>query len=520
MSSVTWPVKTKEAKESRHPVVPPRTSPRQQQEKRSSPDMTSSGPVPRARPALSSREGRLKLFERDPDVEEYERTKREERDNGVYGYERGKSVAEKPMVPVRRKIMHEESHEKVFEVNESERTENFPVQKPIAPSRRENTVEETHEKRTEKDDGGYEYGRNKGVPVEKPMAPSRRKNTVEESHEKRRPKDDGVNEYERTKDVTVEKPMAPSRRKKFVEEAHENRRGKVDGVYEYERTKDVTLEQPMALSRRKKSFEETHEKRRVKDDRVYERTEDVTVEKPIAPLRRKQRLEETHEMYSRPQIPIIRTSTFEDDGSFQDSDRAEIEQYGNLRHGQSKKVKGRPLISVTRADSSGESEDEGDPGNVLYRKDSFGSKRYDKEGWTDDRSVTDEREKSDGVPPRPSPRSRSSIGKHAQLEEDVRHANRPGSAPAMKKASSLETLSSRQGTPAKKGPSGSKEHGSQRMQLKKSLTPQRPMSGKKGSLLAQLRQKAHADVTDTFQEHVPSTENVIGTAQDDRGEIM
>lgn len=482
MSSVTWPVKTKEAKESRHPVVPPRTSPRQQQEKRSSPDMTSSGPVPRARPALSSREGRLKLFERDPDVEEYERTKREERDNGVYGYERGKSVAEKPMVPVRRKIMHEESHEKVFEVNESERTENFPVQKPIAPSRRENTVEETHEKRTEKDDGGYEYGRNKGVPVEK--------------------------------------PMAPSRRKKFVEEAHENRRGKVDGVYEYERTKDVTLEQPMALSRRKKSFEETHEKRRVKDDRVYERTEDVTVEKPIAPLRRKQRLEETHEMYSRPQIPIIRTSTFEDDGSFQDSDRAEIEQYGNLRHGQSKKVKGRPLISVTRADSSGESEDEGDPGNVLYRKDSFGSKRYDKEGWTDDRSVTDEREKSDGVPPRPSPRSRSSIGKHAQLEEDVRHANRPGSAPAMKKASSLETLSSRQGTPAKKGPSGSKEHGSQRMQLKKSLTPQRPMSGKKGSLLAQLRQKAHADVTDTFQEHVPSTENVIGTAQDDRGEIM
>lgn len=333
MSAITWPIKSKEAKD-RHPVPPPRTSPRQRQEKSSSPDMVSPRPVPRSRPALSSREGKLKLFEQDSDVHEYERTKNLERDSG-----------------------------------------------------------------------GHEY----------------------------------------------------------------------------------------------------------------EKTE-TTSSKPVAPLRRKKTQEETHEIHTGSQIPIIRTSTFEDDGPFLDkTDRSEIEQNGNLRRGQVRKVKGRPVISVARSDSSEESEE--DTGEV-NRTGLFGSKRYYKEEQSRNREFRDPEEQSVAprVPPKPSPRSHmmvdNSMKKHVQSEEEGNHVRRPGSALLMKKASSLETLSSRQGTPTKKALSGPKEQGAQRVQLKKSLTPQRPMSAKKGSFMAKL--KAQSDIRDTFEEHVPSTENIIETP-DERG---
>jgi len=413
-SAMTYPARTKEAKE-RHPVAPPKTSPQQHQENRSPLDMTFPKPVARERPTLSSREGHLKLFEKDPDVEEYEQTKNVKRDSGIYEHERSKNVSERPMVPVRRN----------------------------------KTLEETRGVDTERDARVYESERTKNVPTEKPMAPSRRKQILEEIQEKlTREKDDEVYEYERTKNFR-EKPMAPSRRKKTLEETNEIQN-------------------------------------------------------------------------SRPQIPIIRTSTFEDDGPFQNSDIREIEQSGNLRHGVSNNVKGRPVISVTRADSSEESEDEVDSGKVLCRKDSFGRQKYDKKEVGGYRTLTDTGERSAGVPPRPSPRSRgmvqdNSVKARTELEEDVKHAKRPGSAPVMKKASSLDTLSSRQESPSKKGPSGPNEHGAQRMQLKKSLTPQRPLSGKKGSLLAELGQKAHSDITNTFEEHVAPTENVISTASDDKG---
>lgn len=333
MSAITWPIKSKETKD-RHPVPPPRTSPRQRQEKSSSPDMGSPRPVPRSRPVLSPREGKLKLFEQDSDVHEYERTKNLERDSG---------------------------------------------------------------------------------------------------------------------------------------------------------------------------------------GREYEKIE-TTPNKPVAPLRRKKTQEETHEIHTRPQIPIIRHSTFEDDGPFLDkTDRSEIEQDGNLRRGQLKKVKGRPVISVARSDSSEESED--DTGEV-NRTALFGSKRYYKEEQSHNREFRDPEDQSVAprVPPKPSPRSRmigdNSLKKHVQSEEEGNHMKRPGSAPLMKKASSLETLSSRQGSPTKKALSGPKEQGAQRVQLKKSLTPQRPMSAKKGSFLTKL--KAQSDITDTFEEHVPSTENIIETP-DERG---
>lgn len=251
----------------------------------------------------------------------------------------------------------------------------------------------------------------------------------------------------------------------------------------------------------------------------YEKTKNIP-DKPVAPLRRKKPQEETLERHIRPQIPMIRTSTFEDDGPFLDkNDTTEIERDGNLRHGQLKKVNGRPVISVTRSDSSEESEDDSGRVNRTGTSNLFGSKKYYKEEQRSERIFRDPKEESVGVPPKPSPRSRmmvdNSMKTHVQTEEEVNHVKRPGSAPLMKKASSLETLSSsRQGSPTKKALSGPKEQGAQRVQLKKSLTPQRPMSAKKGSLMAQL--KAKSDITDTFEEHVPlTTENIIGT-QDDR----
>ena len=547
MSSVTWPVRTQELKGKR-PVAPPRTSPRQHKEESSAANMTSPRPVARARPALSPRDGKLKLFERDSDVDGYvvEQTKNLERDAETFGYKKDRDVEQKPMVPVRRKTIEETRDEgtgRVARVCEYERTTSVSVEKPMAPSRRKETIEETSERR--KDDEFYENERGKSL-SEKPMAPSRTKKTIEETHERR--KHDEFYENERGKSLSG-KPMAPSRSKKTVdrEETHEKLREKDDGTYDYKRTKSPS-EKPMASPRNEKTVKEMHEKRKGRDRGVdeYERTRSLS-EKPMAPsrrkktlgetyeesrekvdtgyeydktaFRRKKSLEETHEVHSRAQIPVITTSAFEDDGPFLDRGRAEMEEYGNLRRGQ------RPVSSVTRrTDSTEESEDEDDSGRVLYRKRSFGSKDYDQEEMDGDRRVADGREKSVSTPPRPSPRGRSMVddilkahSKVTQPEEVVKPAKRPGSAPSMKKASSLETLSPKQGSLSKKVPSGSSEHGTQRVQLKKSLTPQRPMSGKKGSLLTQLRQKAQADATDTFEEHVPTVENVIGTAADDRG---
>lgn len=549
MSSVTWPVRTQEAKGKR-PVAPPRTSPRQHQEESSAANMTSPRPVARARPALSPRDGKLKLFERDPDVDGYvvEQTKNLESLEGDaenFGYKRDRDVEQKPMIPVRRKTTEETRDEdkgRDARGYESERTTNVSVEKPMAPSRRKKTIEEAHERR--KGDEFYENERGKSLFIGKPTAPSRTKKTVEETHERR--KDDEFYENERGKSLSG-KPMAPSRSKKTVdrEETHEKLREKDDGFYDYKRTKSPS-ERSMASPRNEKTVKEMHEKRKGKDGGVDEYERRSLSEKPMAPSRRKKTFEETyeesrekidtgyeydktafrreksledsHEVHSRAQIPGIRTSTFEDDGPFLDRGRTEMEQYGNLRRGQ------RPVSSVTRSDSTEESEDEDDSGRVLYRKGSFGSKKYDQEEMDDDRRVADGREKSVNTPPRPSPRGRSMVddilkahSKVTQPEEEVKPTKRPGSALTMKKASSLETLSSKQGSLSKKVPSGSSEHGSQRVQLKKSLTPQRPMSGKKGSLLSQLRQKAQGDATDTFEEHVPTVENVIGTTTDDRG---
>ena len=475
--------------------------------------MTSPRPVARGRPALSPRDGKLKLFEKDPDVDGYvfEQTKNLERDVENFGYNRNRDMERKPMVPTRRKTIEDthddENTERDVRIYESERTTSASVEKPMAPSRRKKAIEETHERR--KDDELYENERGKSLSG-KPMAPSRSKKTVdrEETRDKLREKDDGVYDYKRTKSPS-EKPMAPPRSERTVKEMHETRRGKGHGVDDYERTKSLSGK-PMAPSRRKKTFEETHEESREEVDAGYEHEKTA--------FRRKKSIEETREVHSRPQIPIIRTSAFEDDSPFVDRGRAEMEQFGNLRRGQ------RPVSSMTRSDSTEESEDEDDSGRVLYRKGSFGSKKYDQEEVDYDRRATDDREKFVTTPPRPSPRGRSMVddilkahSKVTQPEEDVKPAKRPGSAPSMKKAPSLETLSSKQGALAKKVPSGPSEHGTQRVQLKKSLTPQRPMSAKKGSLLTQLRQKAQAGVTDTFEEHVPAVENVVGAASDDRG---
>ena len=398
LSAITWPMKTKEKKEAkdRQPIPPPRTSPRQHQEKSSSSDMVSPRPVPRSRPPLSLREGNMKLFQQDSDVQEYERIKHLERDSESREYEKTKTAPDKPM---------------------------------------------------------------------------------------------------------------PS-------------------------------------------------------------------------LRRKKTLDKTQENLTRAQIPVVRTSTFEDDGPFVDkNDTKKIEQAGNLRHGQLKKVEGRPLISVAKSDSSEESgddsrrinrpglvsskkyyeeeqshdrtfrdpkeesgpprvppkpgrplvsvarsdssEESGDDSRRINRPGLVGSKKYYEEEQSRDRTFRDPKEESEPprVPPKPSPRSRmmvdNSMKKHEPSEEEGNHVKRPGSAPLMKKSSSLETPSKQGSLTNKKALSGSKEQGIQKMQLKKSLTPQRPMSAKKSSLMTKL--KVQSGITDTFEEHVPSTaENIIGT-QDGRG---
>ena len=270
---------------------------------------------------------------------------------------------------------------------------------------------------------------------------------------------------------------------------------------------------------------DVHEYERTKhlerDSRVeYEKTETIP-DKPMPPLRRKETLEETQENHKRAKIPIVKTSTFEEDGPFLDkNDTADIEQAGNLRHGQSKKVKGRPRISVARSDSTEESED--DSGRI-NRAGLVGSKKYYEEEKSHDRIFRHPKEESipPSAPPKPSPRSRvmvdNSMKKHEPSEEG-NHVKRPGSAPLLKKSSSHEALPSKvkEGSPTnRKAVSGSKEQGVQKVQLKKSLTPQRPMSAKKGSLMTKL--KVQSDITDTFEEHVPSTAENIIEIQDPRG---
>ena len=270
---------------------------------------------------------------------------------------------------------------------------------------------------------------------------------------------------------------------------------------------------------------DVHEYERTKhlerDSRVeYEKTETIP-DKPMPPLRRKETLEETQENHKRAKIPIVKTSTFEEDGPFLDkNDTADIEQAGNLRHGQLKKVKGRPRISVARSDSTEESED--DSGRI-NRAGLVGSKKYYEEEKSHDRIFRHPKEESipPSAPPKPSPRSRvmvdNSMKKHEPSEEG-NHVKRPGSAPLLKKSSSHEALPSKvkEGSPTnRKAVSGSKEQGVQKVQLKKSLTPQRPMSAKKGSLMTKL--KVQSDITDTFEEHVPSTAENIIEMQDERG---
>ena len=396
VTSGKWPARAKE----KSPVAPPRTSPRQLQEKSLSSDMYSSQGVPKTRPPLSSRKGEMKSFDGDHEYDEY-KTGKVSKDDHEFRYDRSKNVAEKPMVPVRRKKTLEVDSEGDVEVYDTERKKNSSEEKPTAPSRRKMTLEETQESYVEKDNRDYDYQRTKNIP-----------------------------------------------------------------------------------------------------------------DKPITPQRRKKPFDETSEIqYSRPQIPMIKTSTFEDDSPYTENDRTAVDYDGNLR--MPKKLNnGQPTVSRIRVDSSEEIEEEVDSGKVLYRKESYGSENYANDyDLIRGKAVENVTEQSAITAPKPSPRIRSKVksstSRQPQLAEEVKQAKRPGSAPAIKKASSLETLSSQQDS--RRGSSGVQEQEAQKVQLKKSLTPQRPTSGKKISLLAQLRQKARADITDTFEEHVPSKENIFET---------
>ena len=257
--------------------------------------------------------------------------------------------------------------------------------------------------------------------------------------------------------------------------------------------------------------------RRVRDIEVPEFKESKkAADKPVAPLRRKKTLEETHEG-TRPQITKTIISTFEDESLAPgNNDGRAIEQDGNLRHGKVRKVKDRPMISGPRSDSFEELES-GDDTEIVNNRKGFYGREYHEEDKSYQRALTDSSEGLERVSPKPSPRNRKQ--NHQEVEQSVNHVKH-SDAPLMKKASSLEMLQSKQNSFSEKDMHVSvpKERGTQRLELKKSLTPKRPVSAKKSSWMGQ--ERVQSDITDTFEEHVPPAENIIMGNQDERSSRM
>jgi len=529
---------SKEEEGIERPVVPPRISPRRHQGKSSSALVSTPTALARERPGLAKHE--IQLFDKDLGVDENEW--RKTREEGVrFESKVNENVADKPLIPVKRRKRIDLDELADSEISarlnlhdsQYENTRRETVEKPEAFSRRKRSDRDFLEKGD--DDVGNKYERMNSL-QEKPKAPSRSKRGSGEKMEreeideilKYKPvaasrrkgtfstENHGQQEF-KTKAMEYEslseRHIVPSRRKNTYEETNEKQNGEDGRTYDYERT-EVSSGKSEALLRSKNTLdEESGEDDVIGND--YKRSNDF-VSKPTAPSRRKQTttLQEEH---SRPQIPIIRTSTYDDDhdGAIFEKDQLNLEHMGNLRHGgKAGKVKGRPVVSVARSDSSEEITDEEDLARELNSYDLSDGRRY----GSGKRYDTEDRDSQEKCAEQTKGKSgRATVddilkehSKKVHTEGDV--AKRPGSAPAMKGASSLETMSSAKGSLTKKGVS---EDRPQKVKLKKSLTPQRPMSGKKGSLLAQLRQKAHGELTADFEEHVPPVENVISTGTED-----
>ena len=257
--------------------------------------------------------------------------------------------------------------------------------------------------------------------------------------------------------------------------------------------------------------------RRVRDIKVPEFKESKkAADKPVAPLRRKKTLEETHEG-TRPQITKTIISTFEDESLAPGNNNGRaIKQDGNLRHGKVRKVKDRPMISGPRSDSFEELES-GDDTEIVNNRKGFYGREYHEEDKSYQRALTDSSEGLERVSPKPSPRNRKQ--NHQEVEQSVNHVKH-SDAPLMKKASSLEMLQSKRNSFSEKDMHVSvpKERGTQRLELKKSLTPKRPVSAKKSSWMGQ--ERVQSDITDTFEEHVPPAENIIMGNQNERSSRM
>lgn len=550
LASGTGHFRSKAEQGIKRPVVPPRISPRQHQGKSSSSLVTPPTALVRGRPGLANHEGGIKLFDKDPSVDENDWRKTREEDVRLKS-KINEIVGDKPLIPVRRtkRIEHDELEDSEISArmnmhdSQYENTTRETVEKPEAFSRRRRSDRDVLEKGDDDEDNKYERmnslqekpkapsrsKRGAGEKmereeideilkyenlVEKPVAASRRKRTFDtENHGQQEFKTKAM-EYERTRSLS-ERHVAPSRRKNGSEETNEKQNNENVGTY-YERT-EVFSGKPKALLRSKNTLDEESG-----DDDVigneYERSNNF-VSKPMAPSRRNQ-IGALEEEGARPQIPTIRTSTYDDghDGAIFEKDKSNLEHVGNVRHGgRAGKVKGRPVVSVARSDSSEEITDEEDIAEALnnyHLSDGqrYGTgKRYDTEDRYSQEKYAEQTKGTSGRATVDDILKEHSKKVHTEGDgNDV--AKRPGSAPAMKRASSLETMSSAKGSLTKKGVS---EDRSQKVKLKKSLTPQRPVSSKKGSLLAQLRQKAHGEVTADFEEHVPPVENVISTAAED-----
>lgn len=534
---------SKEEEGLQRPVVPPRISPRRHQGKSSSPLATTPTALARERPGLAKYEGKIKSF--DKDLGDDENEWRKTREEGVrFESKVNENVADKPSIPARRRKRIELDDLADSEISarlnlhdsQYENTRRETVEKPEAFSRRKRSDRDFLEKGDDDEENKYERmnslqekpkapsrsRRGSGEKMEReeideilkyePVAASRRKGTFStEDHGQQEFTTKGM-EYE----SLSERHIVPSRRKNTYEETNEKQNGEDGRTYDYKRT-EVSSGKPEALLRSKNTLdEESGEDDVIGND--YKRSNDF-VSKPTAPSKRKQTttLQEEH---SRPQNPIIRTSTYDDDhdGAIFEKDQLNLEHVGNLRHGgRAGKVKGRPVVSVARSDSSEEITDEEDLARELNNYDLSDGRRY----GSGKRYDTEDRDSQEKYAEQTKGKSvRATVddilkehSKKLPTEGDGNDvAKRPGSAPAMKRASSLETMSSAKGSLTKKGVS---EDRPQKVKLKKSLTPQRPMSGKKGSLLAQLRQKAHGELTADFEEHVPPVENVISTGTED-----
>ena len=259
-------------------------------------------------------------------------------------------------------------------------------------------------------------------------------------------------------------------------------------------TLERTSPKPTPRSRPKLSVHEGSATLLVSDSEAkHEWTRD-TKEKLNAPLRRKHLTKEfDYESQTNkiPQVPRIKY-TINADNDYDDDDDDDDDNSANAKFLYGDKRR----INVGLAASTNNTSDGGDAGEIVTDRDKAPKSSFIRRHWSKEEELSKSRpeasEKSG-----PDSYLTSGLIDNGIMEHIEK---RPRSVPATR----LETLSAKQSSLENK--KLVTEHGAHRVLPKKSLTPQRPQSAKKNSLVTKLSRK---DITDTFEEHVASSENII-----------